>query len=234
MQGEHRRRKSKGDSAARSNFLLNPEFGHLNSQVKDRNAFRVHLGAPAGPETQRELQAASQHTADPADIERGPDIPDIKLESPTKAVTVKVEKENIVLSAPTTAYVARTNSSRLSAKRARIDEVKSEDLGAPHSTNESLRISQLEREVASLRREIQVIQDLRREWEGMRHEYKTLRVRVGFVEDHVDELALRVPALSPDALELLPICDNGSQPVDEDYSQAEYGVDDMEVGAEQF
>lgn len=77
--------------------MLNPAFGYLNSQVLDKDAFRAHLGAPAGEETQRELQEASQNNMDQEDPRRG-GIQHVKLESvDAKCMAVKIEKENIAL-----------------------------------------------------------------------------------------------------------------------------------------
>ncbi|KAJ7914120.1 hypothetical protein B0H13DRAFT_2325707 [Mycena leptocephala] len=216
--------------------VVNPDFGYLNSQVPNKHAFRSHLGARAGEQTQIELQELSQVAAEPSNN-------DFKAGISHLEVNVKFEKENTPLSVPavfpTVAPTVRAH------KRARMedDTVKAEEdyvrVPPQLSKSASLHILQLEAEVALLRREIRdnheatqrVIQGLQRDLEDMRgtclafqKRVDGLRVRVNRAEGHIDEIVGHLPAhygwrsevgsdFDPDTT--LTEVDDGSQPVDE-------------------
>lgn len=112
----------------------------------------------------------------------------------------------------------------------------------PTRTSENLRISQLENEVAVLRHEIlanraddtRIIQELQREWQEMQRtglhlqtRVGGLRVRMGRVEDHVDQMVLDLPGhhrwsseTGSDPDTTLAEMEDGSQPVEE-WTQAQ-------------
>ncbi|KAF7364703.1 hypothetical protein MVEN_00340100 [Mycena venus] len=201
-------RKPKALGTAKSAFAVNPDFGYLHTQVPDKDAFRYYMNAPAGRETQDELQEFSQDsTAGYAALEGS--IMETKLE--IQPITVKAEKENLPLTPTVLRAVSRVQSS---TKRARVDELEDHavklepDIVEP-LPSDKLRISVLEAEVASLRSQIlvnqqtteRIIQELQRDWQAMRQDcidsqvrVRGLRVRMDRVEGHVDEIVVHLPA----------------------------------------
>ncbi|KAJ6458002.1 hypothetical protein C8R45DRAFT_943014 [Mycena sanguinolenta] len=202
-------RKSKALGTAKTAFAVNPDFGYLHSQVLDKDAFRHYLNAPAGPETQDELQELSRLHSPAGYMSQGGAVGP-KVE--TKPILIKLEKENH----PPTLTTSYTTPS--SNKRPRVDEpeedraVKLEPyhgLDIVASSNENLRISVLEAELASLRSQVLVnqqamerkIQELQQNWQTVRQDcgecqawVRGLRVRMDRVEGHVDEIVAHLPA----------------------------------------
>ncbi|KAJ7430303.1 hypothetical protein B0H11DRAFT_2263738 [Mycena galericulata] len=233
-------RPRRGVGSLKSSFALNPEYGYLNSQVGDRDAFKHHLPASAGEETQAELQEPSQST---------PTASRFELETPTaevKPIVVKIEKENKL---PT----ALSPVPKRSLKRVRVEEcvAKTEECltPTPTPTEQAGRISELESEVLALQHQMatnqeaamRVIDDMRSEWELMRRECIFLRARVGGfgvrlnrVEGHVDEVVEHLPDLhgwrsevgsnyDPDMI--LADIEDGSQPVEDDWYDSQVGTE---------
>ncbi|KAJ7792012.1 hypothetical protein B0H13DRAFT_2516502 [Mycena leptocephala] len=185
-------RNAKELGAAKSTFVVNPDFGYLNSQVPNKHAFRSHLGARAGEQTQIELQELSQVAVEPSNN-------DFKAGISRLEVNVNFEKENIPLSGTTRPCISEYTSSDLAStgstscisyRRAYSPRTQTSTDGRRHvkaeedyvrvppqlSKSASLHILQLEAEVALLRREIRdnheatqrVIQGLQRDLEDMR------------------------------------------------------------------
>ncbi|KAJ7856263.1 hypothetical protein B0H14DRAFT_3643623 [Mycena olivaceomarginata] len=209
-------RKSKALAEARSAFTVNPDFGYLNSQVPDKNAFRHFVGGPAGDETQLELQELSQPTAAPWIGVSGTD----PLLADTKPASVKIEKENVLpmgnfrLTFPK--YIAELYTAvptvspatpgRLKQPRVDVDAVKGEvsvPVVGELSSSATLRIAQLENEMALLRAQLHTkqeatdkfIQGLQRDWDDLRRTCISFQNRVGGfgvrlnrVEGHIDEV----------------------------------------------
>ncbi|KAJ7468422.1 hypothetical protein B0H11DRAFT_2238888 [Mycena galericulata] len=223
-------RPRRGVGSLKSSFALNPEYGYLNSQVGDRDAFKHHLPASAGEETQAELQEPSQST---------PTASRFELETPTaevKPIVVKIEKENKL---PT----ALSPVPKRSLKRVRVEEciAKTEECvtPTPTPTEQAGRISELESEVLALQHQMatnqeaamHVINNLRSEWELMRRGFG---VRLNRVEGHVDEVVEHLPDLhgwrsevgsnyDPDMI--LADIEDGSQPVEDDWYDSQVGAE---------
>ncbi|KAJ6498030.1 hypothetical protein C8R47DRAFT_1112592 [Mycena vitilis] len=247
-------RRAKGLGQARSKYTVNSDFGYFNSQVPDSTAFQHFLGAPAGEETQEELQGQKRMTTAPNNESSLP------LHADIKPAAVKTEKENIPLGVHT---VHPTDQVRF--KRARLDEVKTEErafdlplAGDSDSKTCWRRISQLEEEVSVLRRELRASQDsvnrvievLQRDREELRRASIGLGARMNRVEGHVNEMVDNFPAhggwrsevgsrFDPDWT--LAEVEDGSQPIDdhtvEDGSQPVeepwWAVDGLDVDVKQ-
>ncbi|KAJ7808633.1 hypothetical protein B0H14DRAFT_3482123 [Mycena olivaceomarginata] len=238
-----RSRKAKESGAAKTSFALNPEFGYLNSQVLDKDAFTRYFGAPAGEETQLELQELSSGTEVLREGARSAPRDEIK---PT---IVKIEKENLSSSRKIDVFpkiLATSQPNSLKRQRREV-EPKMEDLhpGLPQMSEHDIlraRISHLEHEVACLRHEIdtkatteRVIRDLQLEWQHMRADCLAFQTRVGGLgvrmhraENHIDEIAQYLPQhhgwkseigsdFDPDCT--LAEVEDGSQPVMWEWSQ---------------
>ncbi|KAJ7853041.1 hypothetical protein B0H14DRAFT_3450440 [Mycena olivaceomarginata] len=209
MDSGSRSRMSKDLGATKSAYMLNPAFGYLNSQVLDKDA-----SAPIWVPRQAKRPNESFKRLHKITWTRRGGIQHVKLESvDAKCMAVKIEKENIALVPTPVAFALPPASPRLPAKkRARVEHhaVKTEDLGASDSL---LRISQLETEVALLCREVQVIRDLHDKWEGPSPRVQDWPAHHGWLSDIGSDF---------DPETTLPICDDGSQPVEDEYSQVSW------------
>ncbi|KAJ7623990.1 hypothetical protein B0H17DRAFT_1219041 [Mycena rosella] len=248
MHSISRPRKSKALSLARSSFALNPDFGYLNSQVPDENAFRYHLGAPAGEETQVELGLA--HTTSPGDVQEYEAKPTIAVAHGRPIIIKNEDKENIaldLLSRPPSTKRARVESSvRVKTEEGTRLVPVAEPASAEPAGGDRLRISQLEKEVLLLRHEIAAshearerdIEDLQREWRNMLTDCKYFQSRVkGFgirlfrVEDRVDEIAAQVPGYHGSRSGIGSEYDPDTTFVEEDGSQPVEGLQEWSAGS---
>ncbi|KAJ6453245.1 hypothetical protein C8R47DRAFT_1229118 [Mycena vitilis] len=228
-------RTSKTLSQARSAFAVNSDFGYLNSQVPDKDAFRHFVGAQAGEETQLELEEYS--TPDPAPR---PGVGGAHVLG-DKSASVKIEKENdaesIVSIAVSPAAVRGSKRARHEASAVKAEKECDPVLREP-GRDAAMRITQLENEVALLRAQLRTNQDatdryldgLQREWEnvravclGFKDRVGGLGVRMERVEGHIDEIVEHLPAHhgwksevgSDFDLDTTIEVEDGSQPVEE-------------------
>ncbi|KAJ6589173.1 hypothetical protein B0H19DRAFT_1248729 [Mycena capillaripes] len=168
---DHIPRKFKALGETQSAFIVNSDFSYFNSQVSDKDAFRHFVGAPAGEETQLELQEPSQPIVALADggLESGRSLAD------TKPAIVKIEKENLLSAIP--AMPAVLGRLKQALVEAETEVVKTESDSAPIlGESPDLRISQLENEVAHLRQQICANQEASEVFiRGLKHEWMVSR-----------------------------------------------------------
>ncbi|KAJ7811673.1 hypothetical protein B0H14DRAFT_3879996 [Mycena olivaceomarginata] len=138
-------------------------LGHGQVSIsRDKDAFRYYINAAAGRETQDELQELAQwHPTAGYAVSEGR-IAETKVE--TKPITIKIEKENLSLAPTVSCAVSQVKSS---TKRARVEEPEDHAVKLEHDIvpaiveplqSDKLRISVLEAEVSSLRKQIVVNQ----------------------------------------------------------------------------
>ncbi|KAJ6451531.1 hypothetical protein C8R47DRAFT_1215649 [Mycena vitilis] len=193
--------------------IVNPDFGYLNSQIPDKKAFTAHFGAPAGGQTQLELQELSQARPAPSiqfkfqilevleDVK--PTAKEVIEAAKEVKPVVKIEKENIPAS------VSHLETGRPPTKRVRLDtEAKYPGAATKTAGDFNRRINELETELDFLRHKIhdnqaaaeRAVNNLRIEWEqkfrasiGLQMRLDGLRVRVHRVGGHVDQIVEHLP-----------------------------------------
>ncbi|KAF8144103.1 hypothetical protein K438DRAFT_1783153 [Mycena galopus ATCC 62051] len=231
MSSHNRTRKAKERRAAKTSFALNPEFGYLNSQVLDKDAFTHYWGAPAGQETQLEWQERTSGMTQFCDGAQSAPRDEVK------ATVVKIEKENL-----SSSREIGVSPQPISLKRQRRKvEPKMEDqhpVLPQMSEQDALhaRISQLENEVVRLRHEIdtratteRVIRDLQLEWQHMRADCLAFQTRVGglgHLPQHRGWKSEMESDFDPDWT--LAEVEDGSQPALLDWSQQGFQEDEWD------